>query len=403
MKRDVILQNLKAVCNLNGHVIGAVAGSGMTARYAVLGGANFLLALSAGKFRSMGRGSLASYFCFGNSNQIVMEMGQRELLPLLSDVPILFGIFASDPTVALPEYIAEIRTAGFSGLVNFPTVALIDGQFREALEEDGCTYAAEVEAIRLAHAQDLFTVAFVTDEDQTRKMLDAGADVICVHLGVTKGGFMGARKSISLDEARRIVDRLFAICAEVRPEAIRMVYAGPANTPLDAQYLYGNTACQGYIGGSTFDRIPSERAIVQSIRDFRSLDRNDPIQQLLSGKLNSATYIRTVRDYIAQHYNSKVQLGDLALLLNVSLSYLSTKFAAEVGCSFTEYLLRYRMDKAAELLQEGGLSCKEVAERVGYEDYAQFSKMFKQYKGASPAQFRSAHATQRGASADDNV
>ena len=395
MKREAILHNLQAVCNLNGHVIGAVSGSGMTAKYAVYGGANFLLALSAGKFRSMGRGSLASYFCFGNSNDIVMDLGKRELLPLLPDFPVLFGIFASDPTIDLPDYIAEISEAGFSGLVNFPTVALIDGTFREALEEDGCTYAAEVEAIRLAHEQDLFTVAFVTDEDQTRKMLDAGADVICVHLGVTKGGFMGARKYISLDEARRIVDRLFAICEAVRPAAIRMVYAGPANTPLDAQYLYGNTACQGYIGGSTFDRIPSERAIIQSVHDFRSLDRNDPLQQLLSGRLSSGTYIRTVRDYIARHYASKVQLSDLALLLNVSPSYLSTRFTAEVGCSFTEYLLRYRMDKACELLQEGSLSCKEVAERVGYEDYAQFSKMFKRYKGAAPTQFRAAHAPRR--------
>lgn len=385
MEREHIIRKMEAVANTGGHIIGAVSGSGMTAKYAAMGGADFLLALSAGKFRIMGRGSLASYFCYGNSNEIVMDMGTHELIPLMKDLPILFGLFASDPSIHIYDYLKEIKSAGFSGIVNFPTVALIDGQFREAIEEDGNTYAHEVEAIRLANHLGLFTVAFVTDEEQTRQMLEAGADVICIHLGVTKGGFMGASKYISLEGARKMIDRLFSVCEEIRPEAFRMIYAGPANTPADTQYLYGNTACQGYIGGSTFDRLPSEKAIIDSVRDFRSLDENDPLQKILTDQVHSADMVSYIQEYISEHYSARVQLGDLALLMHISQPYLSTRFRKEVGCSFTEYLVRFRMDKAAQLLVEGHLACREVAEAVGYEDYAQFSKMFRKYKGVNPS------------------
>ncbi|MCI8327288.1 MAG: phosphoenolpyruvate hydrolase family protein, partial [Lachnospiraceae bacterium] len=188
MDRDYILRFLHAQANVNGHIIGAAVGSGMTAKYAAMGGADFLLALSAGKYRVMGRSSHASYFCYGNSNDTVMEMGTRELLPIIQNVPVLFGLFAADPGVHLYEYLKKIRENGFSGIVNFPTMALIDGKFREALEEEGNTYEKEVEAIKLAHYLGLFTVAFATTKEEARKMLEAGADVICAHLGLTKGG-----------------------------------------------------------------------------------------------------------------------------------------------------------------------------------------------------------------------
>lgn len=387
MNREYVLRKLGAVVNAGSHIIGSVSGSGMTAKYATIGGADFLLALSAGKIRNMGRGSFASYFCYGNSNEIVMEMGTSDLIPLLKDQPILFGLFASDPTINVYDYLHKIKAAGFSGVVNFPTVALVDGKFREAIEEDGNTFESEVEAIRLARSLDMFTIAFVTDEDQTIQMLDAGADVICVHLGFTKGGILGPREYISLESARKTTEKLFAICEERRADVFRMIYAGPATTAVDTQYLYGNTSCQGYIGGSTFDRLPTEKAIVDAVRAFRSLDENDPLQKIITGQVRSADIVPFIQAYISNHYDAKVKLGDLALLLHVSQSYLSTKFGREVGCSFTDYLLRFRMNKAAELLKEGRLSCKEVAERVGYEDYAQFSKMFKSQKGKQPSEY----------------
>lgn len=390
VSRKEILKRLWAQINVNGHIIGTVAGSGMTAKYEVMGGADLLLALSAGRFRIMGRSSFTSYLCYGESNEIVMNMGCNELLPIIQDTPILFGLFANDPMIHLYDYIQEIRTSGFSGVVNYPTMGLIDGQFGEALQEEGNTYEREVEAIRLAHYFDLFTVAFVVNSEQARQMTEAGADIICAHLGLTKGGFLGAKKYISINDARKISDEIFDACDSVRDDVIKMIYAGPANTPLDMQYMYQNTKCQGYIGGSTFDRIPTERAILNTTRAFKSygdFDANNPMMRMLDGNWNSGEYVEFVKKYVEEHYMNEIQLRDLAAVAHVSGSYLSVKFKKEVGCSFTEYLVRFRINKAKELFEHRFTSCKEVASMVGYTDYTQFSKIFKKYTGKSPTEY----------------
>lgn len=390
VSRKKTLERLWAQINVNGHIIGTVAGSGMTAKYEVMGGADLLLALSAGRFRIMGRSSFTSYLCYGESNEIVMNMGCNELLPIIQDTPVLFGLFANDPMIHLYDYIQEIRASGFSGVVNYPTMGLIDGQFGEALQEEGNTYEREVEAIRLAHYFDLFTVAFVVNGEQARQMTEAGADIICAHLGLTKGGFLGAKKYISINDARKISDEIFDACDSVRDDVIKMIYAGPANTPLDMQYMYQNTKCQGYIGGSTFDRIPTERAILNTTRAFKSygdFDANNPMMRMLDGNWNSGEYVEFVKKYVEEHYMNEIQLRDLAAVAHVSGSYLSVKFKKEVGCSFTEYLVRFRINKAKELFEHRFTSCKEVASMVGYADYTQFSKIFKKYTGKSPAEY----------------
>ena len=290
----------------------------------------------------------------------------------------------------LYDYIQEIRDSGFSGVVNYPTMGLIDGQFGEALQEEGNTYEREVEAIRLAHYFDLFTVAFVVSGEQARQMTEAGADIICAHLGLTKGGFLGAKKYISINDARKISDEIFDACDSVRDDVIKMIYAGPANTPLDMQYMYQNTKCQGYIGGSTFDRIPTERAILNTTRAFKSygdFDANNPMMRMLDGNWNSGEYVEFVKKYVEEHYMNEIQLRDLAAVAHVSGSYLSVKFKKEVGCSFTEYLVRFRINKAKELFEHRFTSCKEVASMVGYADYTQFSKIFKKYTGKAPTEY----------------
>lgn len=391
MDRNLILNRLRAQVNVNGHIVGAAVGSGMTAKYTAMGGADLLLALSAGKYRIMGRSSYTSYFCHGNSNDIVMELGTRELLPIIRDVPVLFGLFASDPGIHIYEYLKEIKEKGFSGIVNFPTMALIDGKFREALEEEGNTYADEVEAVRLARYLDLFTVAFVVTGEQAVQMLEAGADVICVHLGLTKGGLLGARNPISIYEAKKVAEHIFGICEERNPQVLRMIYAGPANTPIDMQYIYQNTTCQGYIGGSTFERIPAEHAVCNITRAFKSygsFDKSDPMVKIIDGNWETEDYAAFVKRYIEEHYRKEIRLGDLALVAHVSPSYLSTRFKKETGVSFTEYLLTYRINRAKELLKGSNMSCREIALAVGYEDYVQFSKMFKKYEGVSPGAYR---------------
>ena len=384
----VLLQRLRAQLHINGHLVGVAAGSGMTGTYAMMGGADFLLALSSGRYRIMGRGSYAGYYCYGSSNDITMEFGTRELLPILPDAPILFGLAASDPFIHLYEYLKEIKARGFSGVANFPTIALIDGQFRLALEEDGNVYEREVEALALAHHLGLFTVAFVTREEEAEAMLRAGVDVICVHLGLTKGGFMGAKKYISIAEAQQICDRIFSLCVRMRPEAIRMIYAGPANTPLDVDYLYRHTPAQGYIGGSTFDRIPAEQAILHTIRAFKNAGRSG-VSETFATEAYAPDAVDFVKQYVHEHYGREIRLRDLAIVLHVSPSYLSARFKQETGMSFTAFLLSYRMERARALLEEGRLSCKEVAARSGYLDYAQFSKMFRKYQGVSPRDIRS--------------
>ncbi|MCR5175677.1 MAG: phosphoenolpyruvate hydrolase family protein [Anaerovibrio sp.] len=380
-----------AQLHVNGHIIGASVGSGMTAKLARLGGADLLLVLSAGKYRIMGRSSLASYFCFGNNNEQVMEMGTREIFPVVrDDIPMLFGLMATDPTIQMYDYLNKIKENGFSGIVNFPTIALIDGNFRNALEQEGSTYNREIATIRLANHLGLFTMAFVTNRDEAEKMLAAGADVICIHLGLTKGGILGAKKYISLGEARKLMSEIFAMCKKKNPEAIRMIYAGPANTLSDMHYLYKNSDCQGYIGGSTFDRIPIEDSVLGTIKSFKFFDNsndNNSVQQLIERNWRRGNVVDSIRQYIEEHYMEPVQLGDIALIAHMSSTYLSSRFKKETGVSFTKYLLDYRIGKARELLEESQLNCKEVALRVGYGDYMQFSKMFKKYVGISPKKY----------------
>ena len=212
--RKNIIRHLNNHLRANGHVIGASSGCGHTALASVTGGADMVLALSAGCFRASGRPSFGSYLCYGNSNRIVESFAARELLTLLPYTPVLFGLNCSDPTIELRDYIQEIQNSGLSGIVNFPSVALIDGVFREALEEEGLGFDNEVEAIRIAHEMDFFTLAFVCSKEQAEAMIDAGADVICAHLGLTPGGAMGPKKAQSIEKAKLLADEVFSMPGE---------------------------------------------------------------------------------------------------------------------------------------------------------------------------------------------
>ena len=386
--KSYILRRLRAEINVGGHIIGAAVGSGMTAKLAAMGGADILLALSAGKYRIMGRSSLSSFFCYGNSNQMVMDMGKREIFPVVQDVPLLFGLLASDPYVKLFDYLQEIKACGFAGIVNSPTLALVDGDFREALEEDGNSYDREVAAIRLAHQLELLTMAFVTTEEETGKMIEAGADIICFHMGLTAGGLLGAKRHLSISEARCKAEKIFAMCKARNADILRFVYAGPANKLMDMQYLYRNTSCQGYIGGSTFDRIPMEESIYEAVSSFKRYSHPEVISNLRERRWGANQIVESMRRYIEEHYGDEVKLSDIAMVAHMSPSYMGGRFKKETGMSFTEYLLQFRLGRAKSLLNEGTMSCKEVAQMVGYKDYVQFSKIFRKYEGVSPRDFQ---------------
>ncbi len=381
MEREQINSRLRAKLKSKGHILGAAVGSGLTAKFAELGGADLLLALSAGRYRIMGRSSLGSYFCYGNNNEQVMTLGCREIFPIVRDVPLLFGLMAGDPFINLYDYINDIKRNGFSGIVNFPTVSLIDGNFRAAIEAEGNTFDREIAAIKMARHFELFAMAFVTDVDEANQMLDAGADEICVHLGLTKGGFLGAKTYITLDEARRLVEKIFRVCRARRPNVFRMIYAGAVNSPIDMNYLYRVADCQGYIGGSTFDRIPMEKSILDAVTKFKNGEADIDAEDFDA--------IEFIKQFINDHYAEPIELRELAKLVRLSQSYLSTLFKREVGINFSDYLLRYRLERAKELLRRNKHSCREAASMVGYDDYAQFSKIFKKHVGLSPKEFQS--------------
>ncbi|MBP1890766.1 putative TIM-barrel enzyme/AraC-like DNA-binding protein [Clostridium moniliforme] len=397
MKRDRILEKLRLQIKKGNHIIGIATGSGMTVKHSQNAGADFLLMLNSGRFRQMGRGSLAGFLPFCNSNDMVMDFASKEILPLAKDIPIIFGLNATDPTKNIESYIEKIIDMGFSGINNYPTIGLIDGQFRETLEENGLNYLMEVEAIRIGHEKGLFTVAFVFDEIQAVQMINSGADVICVHLGLTGGGLLGSKKVFSLEAAKIRARKIFDKCNELNPNVIKLIYGGPIKTPVDIQYMYNNNDdLMGYIGGSAFERIPSEKSIINITKTFKvsgQLNEDDLMSKMLDGITKHYDYVDFVKEYVAQNYMNEISFLDLAKVAHVSRSYLSSLFKKQVGCNFPEYLVKFRINKAVEILDRKNFQLSEVASLVGYKDYAQFSKMFKKYMGYSPKQHKSKNIT----------
>lgn len=370
-------------------LIGVAAGSGITGKYSVLSGCDMLLALNSGKYRSMGCGSLAGFMSYANSNDMVMEYARRELLRYNGDVPVFFGLNATDPTKELYAYIKEIGKARFAGIVNYPTIGMIDGNFRAALEQEGISYAQEVEAISFAHYCGLLTIAFVFDAAQAAQMINAGADIICAHFGLTSGGYVGAKKTLTLENARVTAKEIFNAVDSADRDIIKMMYGGPVKTPIDAEYIYLGSGCQGYIGGSVFERTPVESALLRVLGEYKAKVQVVPSNQLeriLFETPGHYNYIDFVCEYINENYMHEIRLSELARSMHLSVSYLSTLFRKSIGTSFQSYLISIRMRKAEELIRTGAYPLSQVAQAVGYPDYAQFSKMYKKVHGASPRQ-----------------
>jgi predicted TIM-barrel enzyme/AraC-like DNA-binding protein len=379
--RNTLIKKIKNF----GHIIGVAVGSGLMAKCAINGGADLILLLTSSIFREMGRSSMAGYFPFGNSNAMVMKFGLEEILPRIEEKPVIFGICASDPTIRLGSYIDEIKFRGFGGINNYPSVGLIDGNFRRMIENAGLGYRKEVEAIRIAHEKNLFTVAFVFDREQAKMMIDAGADVICVQLGLTRGGEYGGRETLPLEQGIEISNEIFDVCV---PEVIKMVYGGPVATPMDLQYVYHQTCAQGYIGGSSFGRIPQEKFITNRTVEFKEVGKLSEID--LENQINQPhNYIDEAQEYIAVNYTKDFSLTNLADELHLSKSYLSSLFNKEIGCAFPEYLCRYRIGKATEAMKQNPtLSISEISLLVGFSNSSYFSKKFKKVTGVTPKKYR---------------
>lgn len=273
INRLEIRKRLAKSIEQNKPIIGVAVGSGLSAKQAVEGGADLLLVLNAGRFRTIGVSSLGCMMPFANSNEMVMNFGTQEIIPRIKDKPIIFGVCATDPTINQDKLLDQIISNGFSGVNNFPSVGLIDGIFRRALEENHLGFEKEIELMEKAVKRGLFTVGFVFDEKQAQQMAQIKVDVICAHLGWTSGGDKGVKKRLNLQDAIHLTNKIFKVANSINPAAFNMFYGGPINDPEQAMHFYNNTPAVGYIGGSSFERIPTEVSIKETTGRFKNFSK----------------------------------------------------------------------------------------------------------------------------------
>jgi predicted TIM-barrel enzyme len=275
MTRDEALARLREQVAARRPIIGAGAGTGLSAKCAEAGGADLIIIYNSGRYRMAGRGSLAGMMPYGDANAIVMDMA-REVLPVVRETPVLAGVCGTDPFRLMDRFLDDVQRAGFSGVQNVPTVGLIDGTFRTGLEETGMGYGLEVEMIRRARELGLLTAPYVFTEDDARAMADAGADVLVPHMGLTTGGAIGSRSGITLDEAVERVQALHDAAQAVNPEILCLCHGGPIAEPGDARHVIERTSgVVGFFGASSMERLPTEVAMTENMQRFKSI----PIQE----------------------------------------------------------------------------------------------------------------------------
>ncbi len=268
--RHQIIEKLQHKVKNKEPIIGGGAGIGLSAKCEEAGGIDLIVLYNSGRYRMAGRGSLAGLMPYGDANAIVMEMA-NEVLPIVSNTPVLAGVCATDPFRKMDSFLNEVKQAGFAGVQNFPTVGLIDGVFRANLEETGMSYALEVDMIASAVVKDLLTTPYVFSTEDATAMANAGADIIVVHLGLTTGGSIGAQTAITLDKAVEIVDDCAKAARAEKEDVIILVHGGPVSMPADAQFILKNAAdCQGFYGASSMERLPTEIALTEQTRQFKN-------------------------------------------------------------------------------------------------------------------------------------
>ena len=269
--RAPALERLRAQLARGSAIVGAGAGTGLSAKCAEAGGVDMIIIYNSGRYRMAGRGSLAGLMPFGDANAIVVEMA-AEVLPVVKDTPVLAGVCGTDPFRLMPVFLRQLKDIGFSGVQNFPTVGLIDGTFRRNLEETGMGYGLEVEMIGIAHDLDLLTTPYVFSPDDARAMTKAGADVLVAHMGLTTGGTIGAETGKTLDESVELVQAIRDAAVEVNPDVIVLCHGGPIAEPEDAAYvLERTTGVAGFFGASSMERLPTEIAMTETVRRFKEL------------------------------------------------------------------------------------------------------------------------------------
>lgn len=270
-QRDEILRNLRSKVARGEPIIGGGAGTGISAKCEEAGGIDLIVIYNSGRYRMAGRGSLSGLLAYGNANQIVKEMAY-EVLTAVRHTPVLAGVNGTDPFMIRNVFLKELKELGFAGIQNFPTVGLIDGMFRANLEETGMSYSQEVELIAAAREMDLLTTPYVFNVDEAKQMVAAGADIVVAHMGLTTNGSIGAKSAKSLQDCVREVQAITDACKTLRDDCLVLCHGGPIATPEDAQYILSQCRnVDGFYGASSMERLPTELAITDQVRQFTSL------------------------------------------------------------------------------------------------------------------------------------
>jgi predicted TIM-barrel enzyme len=270
-ERSALLEKLQDMKRRRVPIVGGGAGTGLSAKCEENGGVDLIVVYNSGRYRMAGRGSLSGLLAYGNANQIVMEMAS-EILPVATRTPVLAGVNGTDPFCIFDRFLDELKAVGFAGVQNFPTVGLIDGAFRVNLEETGMSYGLEIDMIRLARSKDLLTTPYVFNAGEAKAMTEAGADIVVCHLGLTTGGSIGAATARKLDECPALVGEWAEAALTANKDAIVLAHGGPIAEPADAEYVLRNTRnCHGFYGASSMERLPTERALTEQTRKFKSI------------------------------------------------------------------------------------------------------------------------------------
>jgi predicted TIM-barrel enzyme len=269
--REQCLERLRAQVAAGKPIIGGGAGTGISAKCAEAGGIDLIIIYNSGRFRMAGRGSLSGMMPYGDANQIVIDMA-REVLPIVRNTPVLAGVCGTDPFRIMKLFLRELQAIGFSGVQNFPTVGLIDGTFRQGLEETEMGYGLEVDMIRQANQLGLLTCPYVFNDDEARAMAKAGADVLIPHMGLTTKGSIGAKSALTLEESARRVQAMRDAARKIKPDILVLCHGGPISEPEDAQYILEHTrGVVGFFGASSIERLPTETAITSCVKRFKGL------------------------------------------------------------------------------------------------------------------------------------
>jgi predicted TIM-barrel enzyme len=270
--RQEVRDRLQKTIDQNKAIIAAGAGTGISAKFIEKGGADLIIIYNSGRFRMAGHGSTAGLMAYGDANAVAMEIGEFEVLPVVEEIPVICGVHGSDPRRRMWHHLLKVKEMGFSGINNFPTHCIVDGHFRQVLEETGMGFHKEVEMVRLASKMDLFSIVYVAKPEEARQMAEAGADAIIAHVGTTVGGSVGVvEASCTMEDAIEQTQKIMKAGREVNPDIFFLTHGGPINTPEDVRVILDKTEVQGFVGASSLERMGVEESLTNLTRAFKSL------------------------------------------------------------------------------------------------------------------------------------